>query len=43
MFYAAMNATRKTPKATNWSGIKNGKPSKEIRLSWYQSIDKKHF
>jgi hypothetical protein len=23
--------------------IKNGKSSKNIRLSWYQSIDKKHF
>jgi hypothetical protein len=43
MLYAAMNATGSPPKATNWSGIKNGKPSKEIRLSWYQLIDKKHF
>jgi hypothetical protein len=25
--------------ATGWSGIKNSRPSKEIRLSWYQSID----
>jgi hypothetical protein len=31
------------PKATDWSGIKNGKPSKETRLSWYQSIDEKYF
>jgi hypothetical protein len=30
-------------KVTNWSGIKNEKPSDEIKLSWYQSIDKKHF
>jgi hypothetical protein len=30
-------------KATNWSGIKNDKPSKKIRLSRYQSLDKKHF
>jgi hypothetical protein len=38
-----VNATRSPPKATNWSGIKNGKSSKEIKLSWYQSIDKEHF
>jgi hypothetical protein len=30
-------------KATNLSGIKNSKSFKEIRLSWYQSIDKTHF
>jgi hypothetical protein len=30
-------------KADNWSGIKNGKASREISLSWYQSIDKNHF
>jgi hypothetical protein len=33
---------KKPPKATNWSGIKNGMPSKDIRLSCYPSIDKKH-
>jgi hypothetical protein len=32
-----------SPKATNWSGIKNGKSSKEVKLSRYQSIDEKHF
>jgi hypothetical protein len=32
-----------TKKATDWSGIKNGKPSKEIWLSWYQSLAKTHF
>jgi hypothetical protein len=30
-------------KATNWNGIKNGKSSKKIKVSRYQSIDKKHF
>jgi hypothetical protein len=42
MLYAAVSAVRSPKKATNWSGIKNGKSSKEIRPSWYQSIDKKH-
>jgi hypothetical protein len=41
MLYAAVNATKSPQKATNWSGIKNGKLSKEIRLSWYQSLDEK--
>jgi hypothetical protein len=31
------------PKATDWSGTKSSKQSTEIKLSWYQSIDKKHF
>jgi hypothetical protein len=39
MLYAAMNVTRIPLKATNLGGIKNGKSSHEIRLSWYQSID----
>jgi hypothetical protein len=45
MLYAALNDPRSPPtkKATNWSGIKNGKPSKEITLSWYPPIDKKRF
>jgi hypothetical protein len=42
MLYAAMNAPRSPQKATNWSDIKNDKWSKEIRLSRYQSLDKKH-
>jgi hypothetical protein len=42
MLYAAVNAPRSLQKATNWSGIKNGKSSKDISLPWYQSIDKKH-
>jgi hypothetical protein len=43
MLYAAVNAPKCPPKAANWSGIKNDKSSKKIRLSWYQSINKKHF
>jgi hypothetical protein len=43
MLYAAVNESRSPQKAANWSGIKNNKSSKEIWLSWYQSIDKKHF
>jgi hypothetical protein len=43
VLHAVVNATRSTPKAINWCGIKNGKPSNEIRLPWYQSIDKTHF
>jgi hypothetical protein len=43
MLYKAVNAPRSTPKATHWSGIKNGKSSKKFRLSRYQSLDKKHF
>jgi hypothetical protein len=45
MLYGAMNALRSPPqkKATNWSGVENGKSSKEIKLAWHQSIDKKHF
>jgi hypothetical protein len=41
--YATMNARRSPKKATNWSGVKNGKSTKEINLPWYQSIDKNHF
>jgi hypothetical protein len=41
MLYAAGNAPRSPQKAANC--IKNGKSFKEIRLSRYQSIDKKHF
>jgi hypothetical protein len=33
---------RSLPKATDWSGTLNSKPSKEINLSWYQSVDKKY-
>jgi hypothetical protein len=40
---AAANDTRSPQKATNWSGTKSSKPSKESKLSWYQSKDKKHF
>jgi hypothetical protein len=43
MMYATVNATGRPQKATNWSGIKNGKSSKEIRLPWYQSINKEYF
>jgi hypothetical protein len=43
MLYTAVNAPRSHQKASNWSGIKNGKSPKEIRLSRYQPIDKKHF
>jgi hypothetical protein len=43
MLYAAVNATRSLRKATDWNGIKNGKPPKTIWLSWFQSIDKKQF
>jgi hypothetical protein len=42
MLYAAVNASRSPQKATNWSGIKNGKSSKETRLSKCHPIDKKH-
>jgi hypothetical protein len=42
MLYAAVNGPRSSQQATNWSGIKNGKWFKEIGLSRYQSIDKKH-
>jgi hypothetical protein len=38
----SVNATRSLKKAPCWSGIKSGHSSKETRLSWYQSIDKKH-
>jgi hypothetical protein len=38
MLYAASSPR----KATNWSGIKNDKSSKETRLPWYQSVDEKH-
>jgi hypothetical protein len=43
--YAVCDRERseKTPKATIWSGMKNGKSSKEIGVSWYQSIDKMRF
>jgi hypothetical protein len=41
--YTAVNTTGSLQKATNWSGIKNGRSSKEIRLSWYHCKDKKHF
>jgi hypothetical protein len=30
-------------KATDWSGIKKANLLTETQLSWYQSIDKKHF
>jgi hypothetical protein len=43
ILYAAVNAPKSPQKATIWSGIKNGKCSKGIRLSRYQSIVKKHF
>jgi hypothetical protein len=38
-----VNARKSLTKATDWIGIKNGKPSKEAKRFWYQSIDKKHF
>jgi hypothetical protein len=38
-----MDAPRSSQKATDWSGVKSDKPSKEIKLSWYQSIYKNHF
>jgi hypothetical protein len=43
MLYATVNAPRSSQKATNWSGVKNGKSFEEIELAWYQSLDKKHF
>jgi hypothetical protein len=43
MLYATVDALRTPQKAINCSGVKNGKSSKEIRLSRYQSIDIKHF
>jgi hypothetical protein len=42
MLYESVNATRGPQKATDWSGIKKDNILKEIQLSWYQSIDKKH-
>jgi hypothetical protein len=42
MLNAAKNTPKSSQKATNCSGTKNGKSSKEIRLSWYQSLDTKH-
>jgi hypothetical protein len=42
MLYAAVSATRNLKKATNRSDTQNGKSSKGIKLSWYQSIDKNH-
>jgi hypothetical protein len=42
MPYAAVNAIRSPQKATNWSGNNKGKSSKEIRLTGYQSIGKRH-
>jgi hypothetical protein len=41
ILYAVVNAKRSVKKATDWSGIKNGRSSKKFRLSLYQSIDKK--
>jgi hypothetical protein len=43
MLHAAVNATRSPQKATDWSDTKNSKPSKEIKVSWHQAIDKKYF
>jgi hypothetical protein len=37
-----VNATKGLKKATVWIVIKIGNSLKEIRHSWYQSIDKKH-
>jgi hypothetical protein len=42
MLYAAMNAMRGLKNATDWSGTKSIKSSKEIKFSCYQSIDKKY-
>jgi hypothetical protein len=42
MLYATVKTPRSPQQATNWSGIKNGELSKKVRLSGYQSIDKKH-
>jgi hypothetical protein len=39
VLYATVSAPRSPQKATDWSGIESSKPSKEIKLSWYQSID----
>jgi hypothetical protein len=41
--YAAMNAKKSPQKATDWSGTKSSELSKEIKPSWNQSLDKKHF
>jgi hypothetical protein len=43
MLYAAVNATRSPQKAIDWNDTLSSKPSKEIKLSWHQSIYKKHF
>jgi hypothetical protein len=44
MLYAAVNATRSPKKRpTGMVCTKSSKPSNEIKLSWYRSIDKKHF
>jgi hypothetical protein len=38
-----VNTPRSPRKATNWDGIENSKSSRELWLSWYQSIDKTNF
>jgi hypothetical protein len=43
MSYASVIVIKSHKKATDWSGIKKDSLLKETRLSWYQSIDKKHF
>jgi hypothetical protein len=43
ILYTAVKATRSTLKSDWLGGTKSCTPTKEIKLSWYQSIDKKYF
>jgi hypothetical protein len=38
----SLGTLQEASKATNWSDIKIGNSPKQTKLSWYQSIDKKH-